>query len=71
MVRIVYGWGEPYVRMVDKESTCLFHWIESLDKHTKQLIIIELQDEHKAFCHEYKNVTSFGEVDNHYALICC
>jgi hypothetical protein len=23
--RIVYGLGDPYVKMVDKESTCLFH----------------------------------------------
>jgi hypothetical protein len=37
--------------MVDKKRTNLFHWIESYDKHTKQLIKLELQDEHKVFCH--------------------
>jgi hypothetical protein len=57
--------------MVDKEHTCLFHWAQSFDKHTKQLIRPKLQDEHKAFCHQYKNATFLGDVDSHYALICC
>jgi hypothetical protein len=38
MVKIVYGSRDPSVRMVGKECTCLFHWIQSLNKHTKQLI---------------------------------
>jgi hypothetical protein len=25
MVRIVYGSGDPSIKMVDKERTCLFH----------------------------------------------
>ncbi len=24
-IKIVYGLGDPYVRMIDKEHTCLFH----------------------------------------------
>ncbi len=43
-IKIVYGLGDPYVRMIDKEHTCLFHWTQSLDRHTKQLIKLELQD---------------------------
>jgi hypothetical protein len=39
---MVYGSGDATIRMVDKEWTCLFHWIQSLDKHTKQLIKHEL-----------------------------
>jgi len=70
VVIIVYGLGDPFIRMVDKEHICLFHWIQSFDKHTKQLIRPKLQDEHKVLCHEYKNATSFGDVDNHYVLIC-
>jgi hypothetical protein len=50
-IRIIYGYGDPSIKMVDKECTFLFHWTQSLDKHTKQLIRLELQDEHKAFCH--------------------
>ncbi len=55
MVKIVDGSRDPFVKMVDKDCTCLFHWIQSLDKHTKQLIKLELQDEYKTFCHMYKN----------------
>jgi hypothetical protein len=38
---IVYGSRDPYVKVVDKECTYLFHWTYSLDKHTKQLIKLE------------------------------
>jgi hypothetical protein len=48
--------------MVDKECTYLFHWSHSLDKHTKQLIRPNVQDEHKAFCHQYKNAKFLGDV---------
>jgi hypothetical protein len=34
-VEIIYGLGDPSIRMVDKECTCLFHQIQSLNKHTK------------------------------------
>jgi hypothetical protein len=37
MVRIVYGSKDPFVNMVDKEHTCLFHWTQSFDKHTKTI----------------------------------
>jgi hypothetical protein len=70
-IKIVYGSGDTYVRMIDKECTCLFLWTQSFDKHTKQLIKPELQDEHKVLCHQYKNATSLGDVESHYALICC
>ncbi len=36
VVRVVYGFGDPSIKMVDKECTCLFHQNHSLDKHTKQ-----------------------------------
>jgi hypothetical protein len=31
-----------------------FHQTQSLDKHTKHLISLEYQDQHKALCYEYK-----------------
>jgi hypothetical protein len=55
IIIIVYGFGNPSIRMVDEECTYLFHWSHSLNKHTKQLIIPKLQDAHKVLCHEYKN----------------
>jgi hypothetical protein len=35
IIKIVYGFRDPYGRMVDKECTHLFHWSHSLNKHTK------------------------------------
>ncbi len=55
--------------MVDKECTCLFHWSYSFNKHTKKLIRLELQYEHKTFCHQYKNAKLLMDANNHYALI--
>jgi hypothetical protein len=42
------------MKMVDKEQTCFFHWIQSFDRHSKQLITHEFHDQHKAFCYDYK-----------------
>ncbi len=71
MVRIIYGLKDPSIKMVDKECIYLFHWTQFFDKHTKQLIKLELQDEYNALYHQYKNATSLGEADSHYVLICC
>ena len=35
VVRIIYGSGDACEKMVDRERTCLFHWTQSLEKHTK------------------------------------
>jgi hypothetical protein len=35
VVHIIYGSGDATEKMVDKERTCLFHWTQSLEKHTK------------------------------------
>jgi hypothetical protein len=54
VVRIVYGSRDAFVKMVDKEWTCLFHWTQLFDRHTKWLITPELQGQHKALCFKYK-----------------
>jgi hypothetical protein len=41
-IKIVYSLKDPSFKMVDKEHACLFHWTQSLNKHTKQLIRLEL-----------------------------
>jgi hypothetical protein len=33
-----YGFGDLFVKMVDKKRIYLFQWIQSLDNHTKKLI---------------------------------
>jgi hypothetical protein len=35
VVCIMYGYGDASMKMVDKEQTCLFHWNQLLDRHTK------------------------------------
>jgi hypothetical protein len=37
-IKIVYGFWDLYVMMVDKECTYLFHWIQSFSRHTRKLI---------------------------------
>jgi len=44
VVQIIYGIGNPTVKMVDKKWTCLFLWIQSLNKHIKQLIALSFHD---------------------------
>ncbi len=38
------------MKMVDKECTCLFHLTQSFNRHTNQLIKLELQDQHIVIC---------------------
>jgi len=42
VVKIVYDFKDANVIMVDKKYTCLLHWTQSLDMHTKKLIKLEL-----------------------------
>jgi hypothetical protein len=55
--------GDPNEPMVSKEHTCYFHWIQSMDKYTKQHIKPKLCEWHKTICYEYKNVTSLEEAN--------
>jgi hypothetical protein len=38
VVHVVYGIGDPTIKMGDKKWMCFFYWTQYLDKHTKQLI---------------------------------
>jgi hypothetical protein len=42
VVRIVYDSSYATIRMAYKERICLFHWIQLLDRNTKNLIKLEL-----------------------------
>jgi len=52
VICIVYGTRNLIVKMVDKKQTYFFHRTEPLDRHTKQLIILEFHDQHKALCYD-------------------
>jgi hypothetical protein len=71
VIRIIYSYGDPSIRMIDKECTCIFHWTQSFDKNTKQLIRPNLQDQHNVLCHEYTNEKSFMEANGLYVTIRC
>ena len=68
-VRITYGSGDASIRMENRERTCLFHWTQSLEKHTKANIRIDLQDQHRRMCKEYKNSTSMEDAQSKYLAI--
>jgi hypothetical protein len=68
-VRIVFGSGDPAVRMLGRERTCLFHWTQSLEKHTKADIRADLQSYHRQLCKEYKNSNSLEEAEERFLAI--
>ena len=53
VVREVFGSGDKTEPMLGRKRTCQFHWSQTLERHTKQLIKLELQEVHKRLCHEY------------------
>ncbi len=68
-VRIIYGSGDPKVHMEGHERTCYFHWTQSLEKHTKQYIVHELQDQHRHLCKQYKDARTMAEAETRYWAI--
>ena len=68
-VRIVYGSGDPKVPIKGRERTCYFHWTQSLEKHTKQYVMHDLQDQHKRLCLQYRNAQSMDEAEARYLAI--
>jgi hypothetical protein len=34
-VKVIYGSGDATISIKDQKRTYLFHWIQSLEKHTK------------------------------------
>lgn len=68
-VRIVYGSGDPSVKMIDRERTCLFHWATSLKQHTERLIKRDMQCQHMKLCRDYKDAKTLEEAENKYLQI--
>ena len=68
-IQIVYGSGDPKVPMLGQEHICYFHWIQSLEKHIKQYIKHNLQDQYKHLCLQYRNAISMDEVETRYFAI--
>jgi hypothetical protein len=69
VVRIIYGSGDASEKMVDRERTCLVHWTQSLEKHTKANIRQDLQYQHRILCQQYKNAKSIVEAETKFLAI--
>jgi hypothetical protein len=68
-VRVIYGSGDTTIPMKDQEKTWLFHWAQSLEKHTKADIRADLQHQHRQLCRQYKNAASASESETQYLAI--
>jgi hypothetical protein len=68
-VRVIYNSGDATIPMKDQERTCLFHWAQSLEKHTKADIRADLQHQHRQLCRQYKNTASASESKTRYLAI--
>jgi hypothetical protein len=66
---VIYGSGDATIPMKDQERTCLFHWAQSLEKHTKADIRADLQHQHRKLCRQYKNAASASESKTRYLAI--
>ena len=62
-VRIIYGSGDPIVKMVDRERSCLLHWVTSLNRHTTKLIKPEFREQHIRLCKQYKDAKTLEEAE--------
>lgn len=49
--------------------TCLFHWMQSSEKHTKADIWNDLQDQHRLLCKEFKDPPTQEDADSKYLAI--
>jgi hypothetical protein len=49
-IRVIYGSGNAAIPMKDQERTFLFHWTQSLEKHTKADIRADLYKINTDFC---------------------
>ena len=65
-MRIVYSGGDPTVPMEERERTCLFHWTQSLKKHTKADIRGDLQEQHREFYKQYRTASSMEDAEVRY-----
>jgi hypothetical protein len=68
-IRVIYDSGDATIPMKDQERTCLFHWAQSLEKHLKADICVDLQYQHRQLCRQYKNATSASESETRYLAI--
>jgi hypothetical protein len=68
-IRVIYGSGDATIPMKDQERTCLFHWAQSFEKHTKVDIRTDFQYQHRQLYRQNKNAASASESETRYLTI--
>jgi hypothetical protein len=69
IVRVIYDSGDATIPMKDQERTCLFHWAQSLEKHTKADIRADFQHQQQQLYRQYKIAASASESETRYRAI--
>lgn len=67
-VRTVYNGGADNV-MSGRERSCLFHWEQSLVRHTNSYVPKEQMAQHKILCENWRAAATREEALEHYRLI--
>lgn len=67
-VRTVYNRGADNV-MSGRERSCLFHWEQSLVRHTNAYVPKDQQAQHKLLCENWRTVATMDEALEHHRLI--
>jgi len=69
VLKTIYESSDIHIPMENQERTCLFYWTQSMEKHTKVDIRLDLQDQHHLLCKQYKIVVSSKESETQYLAI--
>lgn len=68
-VRIVYGTGKAEDKMVERERTCDFHWVQSLESHCKSYIDPPYHEQFMKLTRQYKNAPTIQKATELYTSL--
>ena len=60
-VLIIYKSKDASEKIIDWERTCIFHWTQFLEKHTKANIPQDLQAQYRKLYQQYRTAKSFAK----------
>lgn len=62
-IRTVYFGGPKNIKP-SKERSCIFHWEQSMLRHTKKCIRPSFQEDHKLLCRKWRNAPNENAAEN-------
>ncbi len=68
-LRKIFGFGDPTIAMFGKEHTCPFHQTQYVEKILEIIIRIDLQDDYRKLCNEYRESKTDDELQAMYVAI--